>query len=184
MHARLQDALKEAEAQAQVRPVEERIASSKVFIERAKKRIIAGREEVSRAQEVLTTAQANLLTEERGLPRHVWPLCLSRSLTVWQPSAPADFAQELAELRHCVQQLQRENACLRSQLQVEGRGEERERKHPRNLSTPSLDLVPFPQPQTVRWTWGRVFTTCKECPNLRAAWNTESGEVPQRRSEG
>ena len=55
---RLQDALKKAKAQAQVRPVAERIASSKVFIERAKKRIIAGREEVSRAQEVLTTAQA------------------------------------------------------------------------------------------------------------------------------
>ena len=63
----LQDALKKAKAQAQVRPVAERIASSKVFIERAKKRIIAGREEVSRAQEVLTTAQAHLLTEERGL---------------------------------------------------------------------------------------------------------------------
>ena len=40
-----QEALKKAKAQAQVRPVEDRISSTKVFIERAKKRVNACRAE-------------------------------------------------------------------------------------------------------------------------------------------
>ena len=59
------------------------------------------------------------------------------------PTVPSDFAQELAELRASVQQLQRENADLRSQLHTGTRCEERERKHPRNLSTPAFDFVPM-----------------------------------------
>ena len=66
-YAGLQDALKKAKAQAQVRPVADRIASSKVFIERAKKRILTGHEEVSRAQEALTSAQVKLQSEEQRL---------------------------------------------------------------------------------------------------------------------
>ena len=63
----LQEALKKAKAQSQVRPVEERIASSKVFIERAKKRIGICQEEVARAQQVHSKAQAKLQSEEQGL---------------------------------------------------------------------------------------------------------------------
>ena len=68
----------------------------------------------------------------------------SNGIAAPPPTVPADFAQELAELRACVQQLQRENTDLRSQLQFEGQGcEERERKHPRNLSSSTLDLAPL-----------------------------------------
>ena len=104
----LQDALKKANAQTEVRPVAERIASSKVFIECDKKRIIAGREEDTKAHEVLTKAQAQLLTEERGLADAEARLATllieeSNGVATPPPTAPADFAQELAELRHCVQ---------------------------------------------------------------------------------
>ena len=147
-YAGLQDALKKAKAQAQVRPDADRIASSKVFIERAKKRIAAGLEEVSLAQEALTMAQAKLQSEEYGLAEAEARLATllieeSNGEAVPPPTVPADFAQELAELRASVQPLHQENADLRSQLQTGTRCEERERKHPRNLSTPSLDLVPM-----------------------------------------
>ena len=141
MCAGLQDALKKAKAQAPVRPVADRIASSKVFIERAKKRITTGREEVSQVLEALTSAQAKLQSDEHGLADAEARLATllmeeSNGMAAPPPTVPADFAQELAELRTCVQQLQRENTDLRSQLQFEGQGgEERERKHPRNLSS-------------------------------------------------
>ena len=47
----LQEALKKTKAQCQVRPAEDRIASSKEFIERAKQRIVVCQSEVSQAQE-------------------------------------------------------------------------------------------------------------------------------------
>ena len=56
----LQEALKKAKGQIHVRHVEERVASSKTFLERAKKRIGSCCEEVVQAQEVLAKAQANL----------------------------------------------------------------------------------------------------------------------------
>ena len=46
--------LKTAKAQCQVRAVEDRIASTKDFIERATKRIVACQAEVSQAQEALS----------------------------------------------------------------------------------------------------------------------------------
>ena len=63
----LHDALKKAKAQCQVRPVEDRIAASKEFIERAKKRIIGCQAEVSHAQEALARVQSKLQFEEQGL---------------------------------------------------------------------------------------------------------------------
>ena len=63
----LQEALKNAKASCQVRPVEDLIASSKEFIERAKKRIVACQAEVSQAQEALAKAQSKLQQEEQGL---------------------------------------------------------------------------------------------------------------------
>ena len=62
----LQEALKIAKALMHVRPVDERIASSKTFIDRAKKRIGSCREEVVLAQEVLA-AQAKHQLEEQSL---------------------------------------------------------------------------------------------------------------------
>ena len=93
------------------------------------------------------TAQAKLQSEEQGLAdaeARLASLLLegSNGIAASPPTVLVDFAQELAELRACVQQLQRENTDLRSQLQFEGQScEERERKHPRNLSSSTLDLA-------------------------------------------
>ena len=146
----LQEALKKAKAQSQVRPVEERIASSKVFIERVKKRIGVCQEELARAQQVLSKAQAKLQSEEQVLAEGEARLAdlISESEGSREegvpPTMPASFARELAELRACVQELREENSNLRSKLQSGvGGGEERERKQARNLSNSTLDLVPL-----------------------------------------
>ena len=130
-------------------PVDERTASSKTFIDRAKKMIGVCRTEIVKAQEALAQAQARLQSEEQGLAEGQVRLAAltAESEGVREevhPTVPANFAHELAELRGCIQDLQRENTELRSQLQSSGRGrEERERKQPRNLSHSSLDLVPL-----------------------------------------
>ena len=97
----LQEALKKAQSQAQARPVADRIASTKVFIERAKKRVTVCREEVSRAQELFAQAQTKLQSEEQGLVRHVCGLFFRRVRRAEEPlpTAPASFAHELAELQ-------------------------------------------------------------------------------------
>ena len=146
----LQEALKKAKAQCQVRPVEDRIASSKEFIERAKKRIVACQAEVSEAQEALAKAQSKLQQEEQGLTDGEARLAilLQESAEVGPqvevpPTVPANFAQELVELRACLSEFRRENSDLHSQLLSGRSGEERERKHPRNLASSTLDLVPL-----------------------------------------
>ena len=147
----LQEALKKAKAQCQVRSVEDRIASSKEFIERAKERIVACQAEVSQAQEALAKAQSKLQQEEQGLTDGEARLAilLQESAEVGPrveevpPTVPANFAQELVELRACLSELRRENSELRSQLLSGRRGEERERKQPRNLASSTLDLVPL-----------------------------------------
>ena len=98
-----------------MRPVEDRIAASKEFIERAKKRIVAYQTEVSQAQEALAKVQSKLQFEEQDIARQF-------------------------RLRACLSELRQENTDLRAQLQS-GRGEERERKHPRSLATCSLELA-------------------------------------------
>ena len=111
----LQEALQKAKAQCQVRPVEDRIAATKDFIQRARKRIVACQTEVSQAQEALAKAQSKLQLEEQGLTDGE-----ARLATLMQESAeggprreevpptiPADFAHELAELRTCLSELRR-----------------------------------------------------------------------------
>ena len=119
----LQEALKKTQGQAPARPVEE----------------------VSRAQEALAQAQTKLQSEEQGLvdgeARLAALIQQSASVEEPPPTAPANFAHELAELRACVQALQRDNHDLRSQLQsTEGPdADERHRKQPKNLSCSTLD---------------------------------------------
>ena len=62
----LQEALKKAKAQCQVRTVEDRTALSKELIDRVKKRIVACQAKVSQAQEALAKAQSKLQQEEQG----------------------------------------------------------------------------------------------------------------------
>ena len=145
----LQEALKKAKAQVHVLPVDEHIASSKTFIERAKKRIGGCREDVVQAQDALAQAQAKLQPEEQALAEGEARLAAlfaeSEGLREeLPPTMPANFAHELAELQACVQELRRENTELRSELQSSGRGgAERERKQPRKLSHSTLNLVPL-----------------------------------------
>ena len=148
----LQEALKKAKASTHVRPVDERIASSRTFIERAKKRIGSCREEVLRAQEVLAQVQAKLQSEEQSLvegeARLAALIAESEGLREEIPPSLSGtiFVQELAELRACVSQLRQENSDLRCELQAGGRGgEERDRKQARNLSHSTLDLAPLNQ---------------------------------------
>ena len=110
----LKEALRQARSQTQVRPVDERIESTKLFIERAKKRVLSCQEEVAKAQAVLREAEAKVLTEEDSLREgesRLTALQLEAQRVqerIPLPTAPADFAQELAELRVCVAELQRE----------------------------------------------------------------------------
>ena len=59
------------------------------------------------------------------------------------PTIPCNSAQELAQLRACVAELQLERDDLRAKLQNSGDREDRERKQPRVLASPALDLVPL-----------------------------------------
>ena len=145
----LLEALKKVKSQTQVRPVDERIASTRTFLERAPMRIGSCREEVARAQEVLTQAQAKLQSEEQALVEGEARLAALTAESVAPredvpPTVPANFAHELAELRACVQELRRENTDLRSELQrTERSGGERDPKQAKSLSISSPDLVPL-----------------------------------------
>ena len=143
----LKEALRQARSQTQVRPVEERIDSTKLFIERAEKRVLSFQEEVAKAQAVLREAEAKVLTEEDSLREGESRLAALQleaqrvQERIPPPTAPADFAQELAELRVCAAELQRERDELRSELDSRvGEGQEIRQRRTRSLA-PSLDLV-------------------------------------------
>ena len=63
----------------------------------------------------------------------------ARAITDPPPTVPADFAQEVSELRACVQELRRERDDIRSEVSKHG-GETRKRKR-WTLADPSPDLV-------------------------------------------
>ena len=121
----LRDSLK----QAQIRPVEDRIKATTSFIERAKRRIGEHQADILRFQEQLAEDKSE---EEKACqeanPQPRW-IC----------------AAELAQLRNCVRELQRERERdeLRAKLHSNARPEERERKQPRNLSSSTLELAPL-----------------------------------------
>ena len=106
----LKEALRQARLQAQVRPVDDRIKATKMFIERWRKRVDSVREEITKAQEAVLEAQAKKLTQEEealedGLKRlnSLQKEADGLSEQPPPPTAFADFARELAELRACVQ---------------------------------------------------------------------------------
>ena len=104
---------------------------TKMFIERSRKRVDSVREEITMAQEAKRledgSKRLNSLEQEAdGLSEQPPP-----------PTAPADFARELAELRACVQALQVERDDLRAEVarqNVEGRP-----RNARSLAVPSPD---------------------------------------------
>ena len=142
--AGLKEALRQARLMAQVRPVEDRIAGTKMFIERSKKRIITLQEAVVKAQAAVVEAQAKLVAEEEALrdgEQRLVTLDREASCLPQQPppTVPADFAQELAQLRASVQELRRERDDLRAEMSK--RGDKRSRGRSRSLANPSSDLI-------------------------------------------
>ena len=103
----LKESLRQARLQAKVLPVEDRIEGTKLFIERSKKRVGMLRKEVSRAQLVVQETEAKLVSEENALRDGELRLQILEREAHGTPepprTAPADFAQELAQLRFCVQ---------------------------------------------------------------------------------
>lgn len=151
------DALKRARSQAELRPVQDRIAATETFLERARKRAQKERQEVEKARAILCAAEAKLSQEEDSISQAEDRLhALQEEARGMQESVPpatvpCDFAQELAQLRSSVQQLMRERDQLRAELagQSGAREEGRPRKC-RSLAEPSTDLalvLPSQSPQ-------------------------------------
>ena len=143
----LQDALKKARSQAQEKPVQDRIGGTELFLERARKRVVAARQEVEKAKEGVVSAEGKLALEEEevckvearllGLKQEANHMPASP-----RPTVPADFVQELTKLQSLVQELQRERDELRAELATHAEIKEgRPRKSNKSLATPSPDLV-------------------------------------------
>ena len=162
----LKEALQVAQAQCQVRPVDQRIEATQEFIVRAKKRIQGAREEVTRAQEAADAAIAKLRNEEESLQQGEARLAslqeeaAGASQRQVPPPVPSDLADDLAHLGECVNDLRRERDELRhrSTLQIEMGGWSLARSP--SLATPSLDLMITDHRQTVLtpratqgWSW-------------------------------
>ena len=144
----LLEAFKKARAQTQAKPVQDRIAGTELFLERARKRVEGCRQDVEKAREAFAAAEAKLLSEEGAIRQAEDRLRVLRQEAVAcvqeSPPAtvPANFAQELAQLRDFVSELQRERGELRMELAGRPQENARPRKTNKSLSTPSLDLVP------------------------------------------
>ena len=97
-YACLQDALKTARSQAQVKPVQDRIGGTEMFLKRARKRVAAARQEVEKAKEGVVSAESKLALEEEEVRK-----AEARLLVLKQeannmpasppPTVPADFVE-------------------------------------------------------------------------------------------
>ena len=140
MHPSLMEDLKAARSQAQVKPVQDPIAGTESFLERARKRVVCARQEVDNAREKLASRRqvgprgrwrssrgnrSALREEANGMPGS--PL----------PTVPA----ELTRLQSFVGELRRERDELRAELVAQAATESRPRKSNKSLSTPSPDLA-------------------------------------------
>ena len=63
-HPCLLEALKQTHVQAQVKPVQDRIAAIESCLERARKWVLSSRQEVEKARETVATAERKLALEE------------------------------------------------------------------------------------------------------------------------
>ena len=109
----LKEALCVAQAQCQVRPVDQRIEANQEFIVRAKKRVQGAREKVTRAQQAADAAIVKLRTEEESLQQGE-PLLASLQQEAAgapqrqaPPPVPSDLVDELTHLRDCVSSVER-----------------------------------------------------------------------------
>ena len=122
----LKESLRQARLQAKVLPVEDRIEG--IFIERSKKRIVALREE---AQLIVQETEAKLVSEENALRDGELRLQTLEREAHGTPeptrTPPADFAQELEQLRFRIVE-----AWFRREAeedQIGGRSSSRSQRH-------------------------------------------------------
>ena len=127
----LHNSLKKAKAAAQGVPIGVQLEESLKFIERSEKRLRILDEERAKEATLLEEAKERVARLRSELvvetPRQHPP-----------PTAPANYAVELAQLRACVDELQREREDLRAELSK--RGERRSRGRSRSLPNPSTGL--------------------------------------------
>ena len=146
-HPGLQVALKKARSQVQEKPVQDRIGGTELFLERARKRVAAARQEVEKAKEGVVSAEGKLALEEEEVRKAEAPLLVLKQEANHMPASPrptvpADLVQELTKLQSLVQELQRERDELRAELATHTEVQEgRPRKSNRSLAMPSPDLV-------------------------------------------
>ena len=131
----LLEAFKKVRAQTQTKPVRDRIAGQNSFWSApgnvSKVAVMTWRKRVA-----LVAAEAKLVSdlrqEEAGGGVQESP----------PATIPANFAQELAQLRDFVSELERERDELRMELAGRALEDARPRKTNKSLSTPSLELEP------------------------------------------
>ena len=141
----IRDALTKARAQAQVRPVSERIQACKSFLERERKRVEVARQTTVKARESLAEAVAAQEKQEAlladGEQRSSQLLLEEKNnlspFTV--PPPPVDASAELSRMQGVINDLQRELARLRPVQPVE----------PTISDDESMALVPAPHSASV-----------------------------------
>ena len=139
----LLEALKTARSQAQVKPVQDRIAGTEAFLERARKRASVALQELDSAREKLATAEGKLALEEESVHQVEARLLELRQEANGMaasptPTVPADVVQELTRLASFVEELQRERDELQAELAAQvATSEGRPRKSNRSVPTPS-----------------------------------------------
>ena len=126
----LQNSLKKATAATQSVPLGVQLEQSLKFVERSEKRLKVLDEE--RAKE------ARLLEEAKQRVARLRSELAAESPYHSPPTVPTDYAQELVQLRACVEGLQRERGDFRAELSR--RGERRSHGRSRSLPNPSHDL--------------------------------------------
>ena len=137
--------------------MQDRIAGTEYFLERARKRVVNARQEVDNAREKLAAAEGKLALEEDGVLQADARLSALREEANGMPGSPlpivpADFVQELTRLQSFVEEFRRERGELRAELVAQAATESRPRKSNRSLSIPSPDLVDVSSSQIVAST--------------------------------
>ena len=118
-------ALRKPQSQAQERPIPDRVASTKAFLERSEKRVEAARQAVGRTKEELAKAEAMLEKEEamlkKGHPRLRQLLEEEKAMaSPFEPPPSAGFgvSTEISRMQAIIDSLQGELARLRGSSAV------------------------------------------------------------------
>ena len=140
----LQFSLQKAEQQAEALPLSRQIASTKEFIERAKKRIPVADEKIRMARVALQDALDEKEYDSRELP--LAEARLERLLAESVPVSPAevtpqDLGNQVTSLQQMVKHLEAERDAFAARVQKPEKRKMTESVHPVQGSTEAADLV-------------------------------------------